>query len=256
MKPKLKLVYTIHDSIIVRNWNKAILFINRTFIDINIAISEAILNDCIKNNLKAIKIYNGVNIKKWKQAHGNDLAFNIINVARITYYKKGLDILVKALKECKDRDVKFTCNLVGGVYEYDTESFEYLKKLIEDLDLSDEITFLGNREDIPDLLAQSDLFILPSRFEGMPISLLEAMATKLPVIASNISGSSDLIEHEKNGLLFESENHSELAEKISFLYNNREEMRRLAQNGYEFAQNFDISIMCERYWDLYKNLRK
>ena len=63
-----------------------------------------------------------------------------------------------------------------------------------------------------------------------------------------------LIEHENNGLLFESENHHDLAEKIMFLYNNREEMKRLAQNGYEYVQDFDISTMCEKYWDVYKSL--
>jgi len=254
LKPQLKFVYTIHDSVVVKEWNKATLFINRVFIDMNIAISEEIFNECVNKNLITTKIYNGVDTKKWKPAQGGALLFSIINVARITYYKKGQDILIKALKACKDKGMKFSCNLVGGVYEYDTESFEYLKKLIKDLELSEEIMFLGSRDDIPDLLAQSDLFVLPSRFEGMPISLLEAMAAKLPVIASNISGSSDLIKHENNGLMFESENYLDLAEKILFLYNNKEDMKRLAQNAYKYVQRFDILVMCEKYWELYRCL--
>ena len=256
LKPKLKLVYTIHDSVIVKSWNKIMLFLNRTFIDMNIAISEDILNDCVKNNLKAIKIYNGVDTKKWKPAQSSiTRPFSIINVARITYYKKGHDILIKALKKCKDNGMKFICNFVGGTIESDMNSLEYLKKLINDLDLSEEIKFLGNRSDVPDLLFQSDLFILPSRYEGMPVSLLEAMAAKLPVIASNISGSVDLVEHEKNGLLFESENYLDLADKILLLYNNKEKMTDLAQNGYEYVQGFDISVMCEKYWNVYKCLK-
>ena len=142
--------------------------------------------------------------------------------------------------------MKYTCNLVGAIMEFDKNSIAYLKNLVDDLNLSEEINFLGNRDDIPELLSHSDLFVLPSRFEGMPVALLEAMAAGLPVIASNISGSAELIEHGKNGLLFESENHIDLAEKILFLYNNREEMKRLAQNGYERAQGFDISVMCEK----------
>jgi len=254
LKPRLKLVYTIHSSPIVKNWNKGMLFINRTFIDMNIAISEDMLNDCVKNKLEVTKIYVGIDTKIWKQAYSDLRAFNIINVGRITHQIKGQDILIKALKECKDKGIKFACNLVGGVYEYDTESFECLKKLINDLDLSEEIKFLGNRNDVPELLSQSDLFILPSRLEGLPLVLLEAMSSKLPVIASKISGSSELIEHGKNGLLFESENHLDLAEKILFLYNNREDMKRLTQNAYEFVQGFDISVMCEKYWELYYSL--
>jgi len=256
LKPKLKLVYTIHSSPDVKNWNKLTLFINRTFVNMNIAISEAIFNDCVLKKMKATKIYNGVDTKKFIPAQSKTQLFSIINVARITYYIKGLDVLVKALKKCKDIGMKFTCNLVGGAVKGDKYSIEDLKKLIEDLELSEEIKFWGNREDIPELLAQSDLFILPSRFEGMPISLLEAMAAKLPVIASNISGSTELVEHEKNGLLFESENHNDLAEKILSLYNDREKMKCMAQNGYEYVQGFDISIMCEKYWDLYKYLIK
>ena len=254
-KPKLKSVYTIHDSIIIKNWNMVTLLICRIFIDANIAISDAILDDCVKNKLKTIKIYNGVDTKRWKQHQGSENLFSIINIARITYQKKGQDILIKALKQCKAKGMNFVCRFVGGVYKYDMNSFEYLKQLITDSDLTEEVSFLGNRDDVPELLAQADLFVLPSRYEGLPISLLEAMAAKLPVIASNISGSSELIEHEKNGLLFESENDTDLSEKILFLYNNREEIKRLAQNGYEFVQGFDISFMCDKYWELYESLK-
>jgi glycosyltransferase involved in cell wall biosynthesis len=227
----------------------------------NIAISEAILKDCFKNKLKVEKIYNGADTKKWKQHVGSADEFRIISVGRIgyegviTYQLKGYDILIKALKECKDKGMKFSCNIVGGDIDYvNNSSIKYLKKLNDDLGLSEEIKFLGNREDIPELLAPSDLFILPSRFEGLPIVLLEAMAARLPVIASNISGSNELIKDEKNGLLFESENYLELAKKIFYLYNHREEMERMEQNAYEYVQSFDISIMCEKYWDLYKRL--
>jgi len=256
LKPKLKLVYTIHDSIFVKSWGFFKLFINRMFVNMNIAISDEILNDCVKNNLKVIKIYNGIDTKKWKQAHSKNNSFSIINVARISYYKKGHDVLIKALKECKNKGLKFICNFVGEAEENIEYPFENLKHLIDNLELTEEIKFLGNRDDIPELLAQSDLFILPSRYEGMPIALLEAMASRLPIIASNISGSSDLIKHQKNGLLFESENHVDLAEKISYLYEHREEMELLAQNAFEYVQNFDISMMVKKTWNLYQNLMK
>jgi len=261
IKPKLKLVLTIHSSVFVKNWNKITLFCNRNFINSNIAISETILNDCIQNNLKTVKIFNGIDTKKWEQHIGGAGTFSIITVGRITYegsisYQiKGHDILLKALKECKKKSMKFSCNIVGGDVDHiNNSSLKYLEKLNEDLDLSDEIKFLGNREDIPELLAQSDLFILPSRFEGLPVALLEAMAARLPVIASNISGSAEILEHERNGLLFESENYLDLADKIFYLYNHREEMKRLEQNAYEYVHGFDISMMCEKYWELYKRL--
>jgi len=263
LKPQLKLVYTIHSSIYIKNWGFIKRFVNRTFIDMTIAISDGMFNDCVKQKLKTLKIYNGIDTKRWKQPQVNERTFSIINVGRlscdgdITYQIKGQDILIKALKECKDRGLKFTCNFVGGDDDaVNNSSLKYLKKINADLGLSEEIQFLGNREDIPDLLAQSDIFILPSRYEGMPIALLEAMAAKVPVIASNISGSTDLVEHGKNGLLFESENYHDLAEKIIYLYHHRDEMKHLSQNAFEYVQDFDISMMVNKTWDLYKRLMK
>ncbi|OGI18016.1 MAG: hypothetical protein A2255_00520 [Candidatus Melainabacteria bacterium RIFOXYA2_FULL_32_9] len=292
---KLKLVHTIHDSVIFKKPDKLSLFkhnsftnpimnlfknnnikkttlvyggsgrlnlfIHKIFIDMNIAISKAILEECNNNGIKKkTLIYNGIDTKRvsniTRQHNRNMETLNIINVSRITYHKKGQDILIKALKECKDKGLNFTCSFVGGVYDYDKASIEYLKDLIKNYNLENEISFLGNRNDIPDLLAKADLFILPSRHEGLPLVLLEAMASGLPAIASNISGSNDIINPEENGLLFESENHTDLANKILELYNNQNKMHYLAQNAHKHAQQFDISIMCKNYYALYRKLVK
>lgn len=260
LTPKLKLVYTIHDIVVIETMNRIKLWIHKTFIDKNIAISTDIYENCIENKIcKVIKIYNGINLKKFIKNENNFLnnkKINIINIARITYPKKGHDILLKALKICKDKSLDFTCNIVGGVYDYDKNALKILEEMVEELELKADVHFLGNRNDIPELLSKSDLFILPSRFEGMPISLLEAMASGLPVIASNISGSNDLIINEQNGLLFENENHIELAEKIIYFYNNREKMQELAYNAYEYVKNFDISTMYEKYSNVYQKLEE
>jgi glycosyltransferase involved in cell wall biosynthesis len=258
INPNLKLVYTFHSSVIIKELSKIKLFLHQNFIDKNIAISDAIYNDCFNNALsKTIKIYNGINTQKFacsrNDATNKDI-LNITNIARVCYRIKGQDVLLKALRECKNRGLKFICNFIGGIYDYDLESYEYLKKLVQELNLEEEVFFLGNRNDIPELLQKSDLFILPSRYEGMPIALLEAMAAGLPVIASNISGSSDLITSEGNGLLFESENHLDLTEKIMDLYNNQEKLRFLAGNAFVHVQNLDISIMHRKYCELYKLL--
>jgi len=84
--------------------------------------------------------------------------------------------------------------------------------------------------------------------------VLEAMAAGVLVIASNIDGPAELINHENNGLLFESGNHLDLAEKIIELCKNREKMNQFAQNASEYVKSFDISVMCEKYCELYKSL--
>ncbi len=253
LKPNLKIVHTIHDSLIIKNSTKINIFLHKYFIDKSIAISKTVCNECISEKIfKVIQIYNGVKVKKFNAKKiPNKNIFNIINIARIIHQKKGQDILIKALKECKNKGMNFRCNFVGGVYDYDQGSFEYLKKLVNEFDLQKNINFLGNREDIPELLAESDLFILPSRYEGLGLVLLEAMAAGVPIIASNIDGPAELIEHEKNGLLFESENHLDLADKIFDFYNNEKKRELLAENAYKFVQDFDISVMSKKYCKLY-----
>jgi len=258
--PQIKLVYTIHDSVIINNLSKIKLFIHNLFVDMTIAISEVIYQDCLKNNiLKTTKVYNGIDTKKLivkKDSHANTDVLNIINVSRINHVKKGQDILIKALKICKNNGLKFKCSLVGTIHnftEHDRATFIYLENLIKELGLEEEVLFLGTRHDVPELLSQSDLFILPSRFEGFPISILEAMASRLPIIASNISGSNELIKSGVNGLLFESEDHTELADKIIYLYNNKKEMEYLAKNAYEYVQEFYIPVMYKNYCDIYEN---
>lgn len=260
LDPKLKLIFTVHCMGFFKSLSKFKLFLHKKFVDMNIAISKAVLEDSKSYGIsKIIQIYNGIDIQKFLNncsdfPKNNDL-LNIIDVSRINHLVKGQDILIKALKECKNKGLKFKCNFVGGVCDYSKESFEYLKILVKDLDLEKEIAFLGNRLDISALLSESDLFILPSRYEGLGLVILEAMAAKVPVIASNIDGPAELITHGENGLLFKNENHSDLADQILYLYNNRKMAECLVNNAYEYVREFDISIMCKKYCELYKDLK-
>lgn len=257
--PKIKLVHTVHDTNIISGLNKINFIIHKVFIDMNIAISKAVERECFQYNIdKVVQIYNGIDLNKFrfiKKQKEDFVEFKIINISRINHVKKGQDILIKALKICKDKGLKFKCDFVGGIYYYGKNSFEYLKNLIEELDLEKEITFLGNRTDICELLSESDLFILPSRYEGLGLVVLEAMAVGVPVIASNIDGPAELITSGENGLLFEGENSSDLADQILYLYNNREKMNYFAENAYKYVQDFDISNMCKKYCELYGDLR-
>jgi len=257
--PKLKLIFCFSDTNIANKFNMFHVFIQNLMIDKNICISKSICEECSNAGIKNLKhIYYGINTdntgivsqKPYKQYQ----PLNIINIARVTHLKKGQDVLIKALKICKDKGMKFKCNFVGRICDKDRNSIEYLKKLIKDLALEEEFCFSGNRSDIPALLAENDLFILPSRYEGFGLVLLEAMASGIPIIASNIDGPAELIMDGENGLLFESNNEFDLAEKIYDLYENPEKMFDLAKNGQDFVKDFDISKMCSMYHQLYKDL--
>jgi len=258
LKPKIKLIFTVHCMGVFKKLSRLKLFLHEKFIDMNIAISKAVLAEC--NNFKinkSVLIYDGIKIENFSRAENkpNDTnLFKIINVSRVNHLIKGQDILIKALRTCKDKGLNFKCNFVGGIYTYGKESFEYLENLINELGLENEIFFLGIRTNIYELLSESDLFVLPSRYEGLGLSIIEAMSAKVPVIASNIDGPAELITNDENGLLFESENYLDLADKILYLYNNKDKREVLADNACEYVKRFDISVMRDKYCELYRNL--
>lgn len=258
---KLKLVYTVHWMDNFKPLNKILLFLHNLLVDASICISKAVEQNSLPYYIKnLVQIYNGIDIEHFRPKntlpkYKDPNSFKIINVARIEHQIKGQDILLKALGECKKRNLHFKCDLVGGTYHH-TDSKEYLEKLIKELNLDNEISFLDIRYDIPELLFESDLFVLASRHEGFGLVVVEAMAAGLPVIASNIEGPAEIIQSGENGLLFENENYLDLADKITDLYQNRDKMNYLAKNAYKDAAKFDISIMSQKYYELYKRLNK
>ena len=111
-----------------------------------------------------------------------------------------------------------------------------LEKMAADYGVAEAIHFLGRRRDVADLLAASDLFLFPSLYEGLPLAVLEAMATGLPVVASDCTSLPELIESGKHGLLFRSGNPCELEDNVLWALNNPNEMVRMAEAAYDRVQ--------------------
>jgi glycosyltransferase involved in cell wall biosynthesis len=91
----------------------------------------------------------------------------------------------------------------------------HLRRAVRAAGLGRSVRLLGARDDVPDLLAAADLFVLPSRFEGLPLALLEAMAAGLPVVAPHVCGTEEVVEHGRTGLLAESRDPEALALAVS-----------------------------------------
>jgi glycosyltransferase involved in cell wall biosynthesis len=102
-----------------------------------------------------------------------------------------------------------------------------IRRSIQELGLSGRIHLLGNRSDIPELLAATDVFVLPSRFEGLSTSLLEALAVGVPSIATNVSGNPEAVEDGVTGLLIPVDDEQALATAIEQLINDRALRERL-----------------------------
>jgi len=108
-----------------------------------------------------------------------------------------------------------------------------LKKQVRQLGLTSKVTFTGWAEDIFSIMESIDIFVMPSRREGCPIALFEALALSRPVVASKIEGISDIISDGEDGLLVDTANPEEFAERIVFLCRNPEKATLLGESGYQ-----------------------
>jgi len=130
---------------------------------------------------------------------------------------KGYGFLVRALAELKDLDCKWRMVIVGAVLDTNNEYYENIVAEIEHHKLSDRVIFAGSRNDISEMLAHSDIFILSSVCEAGPMVLLEAMASGLPVVATDVGFVDEIIVDKENGLVVPVRNVEQLAYAIQSL---------------------------------------
>ena len=137
---------------------------------------------------------------------------------------------------------------------------ENLKSLAKSLDLQNNVLLLGQRTDIAELLHMSDIFIFPSLREGRPVSIMEAMASGLPCIVSNIRGNVDLIEHEKGGLLCNAGKANETtasstvsgyANAIKTLVADVDLRQSLGEYNKKAVKQFDIDVVMKLMQEIY-----
>jgi len=194
-------------------------------------------------------IQNGIDVERFCSDRD---AFNelptILAAGRLSR-EKGFDILVEALHLLAGKQRYFKCLIAG-----DGPEKASLSALRDNLGLGDKIDFLGYVRDIAPLMKTCDLLVLPSRHEGLPLSLLEAMASGLPVVASAVGGIPDLLTPDK-GWVVPPANPEVLADTIETVLDNPDQALKKAQRGrVEVANDYDIKKTANQYEDLYLDL--
>lgn len=147
-------------------------------------------------------------------------------------------------------DVPFTLLLAG-----EGPDRPALENLVGSLGLSEQVRLLGFRTDIPAFLASVDIFASPSLWEGLSISLLEAMAAARPIVSTSIPPNAELIQHEVTGLLVPPRSPRGLAKAIARLARDGELARRCAATARRrVLEDYTVDRMCQETWDLYLGL--
>jgi glycosyltransferase involved in cell wall biosynthesis len=132
---------------------------------------------------------------------------------------------------------------------------EQLEEQVKTLKLPGKVHFLGLRSDIPDVLNAMDVFVLSSDWEGNPLSVMEAMASGLPIVATAVGGVPDLLANGKEGFLQRPRDTQGLAKSMAFLLSSPETRKSMGAAAARRAQeNFDVSRMVQAYEQLYENL--
>ncbi|SHG53108.1 glycosyltransferase family 4 protein [Ornithinibacillus halophilus] len=171
----------------------------------------------------------------------------ITMVARFAYPKDHVT-LIRVLHRIKHLPWKL--ELIG-----DGPLLQENHQLVNELGLTDKVHFYGAREDVPELLAKSQLFVLISEFEGLPLSIIEAMRSRLPVIASNVGGVRELVSDSQTGFLIEKGNDIQLKECLESLLKNqelREQMGTMGRSKYE--EEFTFTKMLNETYQFYQKV--
>ncbi|SMQ81767.1 Glycosyltransferase involved in cell wall bisynthesis [Bacillus sp. OV166] len=186
----------------------------------------------------------GKNQKKSKKSQRNTV---ITCVSRLRP-RKGHGYLFKALALIKDKLKNVEVRIVG-----DGEMRNTLEMQVSELNLKN-VSFLGSREDIPKLLSESDIFVLPTTSDTLPISLIEAMFANQAILTTNCGGIPEIIKDNYSGLIVEPANPKQLAEKLSLLLRKESLRRELAGNAQSFAQqHLTFSNMTQRIEKIYQS---
>jgi glycosyltransferase involved in cell wall biosynthesis len=165
--------------------------------------------------------------------------------------RKGVFDLLKVVKKLKQKDYPIKL-MIGGTGDIEKLLFD-----IEALHLSDHVNYLGwiREKDRDLLLRETDIFILPSYAEGMPMAILEAMAYSLPVISTSVGGIPSLVTNGQTGYLINPGDLDDMYKKISYLIKNRNLRKLFGETGKNYVhKNHNIKIITEKIDYIYSNL--
>ena len=222
------------------------------FVALNSQVEEELVDIGVSPK-RIVNIPNGVEIDQKNPKKNYEIGDTCTGlfVGRL-HPQKGVDVLLHAFNKAAQMmpELSWRLQVAGSGYLRDE-----LEGFGEQLSINEMVDFLGEVDDLKTIYGGADIFILPSRSEGMSNALLEAMANGLPSIASNIPGNFDLIINEKNGILVEADNRDEFANSIVALAQDQGLREQIGNNAFAYvAENFSIDEIAHRYVSLYDKL--
>ena len=178
----------------------------------------------------------------------SDDDYILMSVGQLSH-RKNQETVIQAMADVPDSRIKYC---IVGLGEYE----ERFRRLIRELHLEDRVKLAGYSPRVQELLQMADCFIFPSLQEGLPVSLMEAMASQKPIICSKIRGNTDLITDKKSGLLVEAKDCAGYAHAIEYLYANPKQAEIFAKNARRQVEKFSKERVHAKMREIYKKILK
>lgn len=230
------------------------LLSRRTAVLLNVSASEqAVCAEAgVLTGARNVVVANGVAVPPaWANptARPGRSRLVLVNVARHEP-EKGVDGVLRVARELAKLNVDFELWLVG-----DGDQASELKAQARADGLAERVRFLGFRDDVPALLRQADIFVSASHGEGMPLTLLEAMAAGLPGVVSDVVGNRDVVEDGDTGFLFPLDQPAVAAQAIARLAADQALFAHCSRTAHARArERYSVEVMCERISDVYETV--
>ena len=210
---------------------------------------------------KIVTMYNGIDLEKFRvldSSISNKIRSSleipnkssVICTIAVLRELKGIQFMIEALPAILERIPNVFYLVIG-----DGDYVQQLKSLVVKQDIEERVVFVGHRTDIPELLASSDVFVLPTLGDALPTVLIEALAAEKPIIASNVGGVPEIITNEVTGILVPPADTKMLATACLRVLQNKSLAKNLAENGYQTVkQKFDVDTQVNQLSTLYQQL--
>ena len=266
---RIPVVYTVHlppyhytTGVKRRMYRRIEGFLNWRFTDRIVYVSHQAHNEAISLHVaprsRSVVIENGIDLGPYNRLVDRRAVREAVScphdatvlcfVGRFTE-QKGIDLLLQAVKALHDQRTDFKLWLVG-----DGPLRAQLEQYVLKGGLASKVQFLGFRKDVPTLLGASDVFVLPSRLEAMPVSLLEAMASGLPCVVTSVGDNAKLVEDGITGLVVPPEDAGALATALGQVLADPGLRCSMGEAAHRKAQQYTVERMGARTLAIYEEL--
>lgn len=247
---KAKMLHTIHNTPrfeLIKPKQKVMALMYKLNKAIPVAISHEIKSMIIQYyDLKSAPelIYNPVDVARFDIPKKIHEGIRVVTVGRISS-QKNQKLLIDAVQNVTKTHSEVSLTILGdGPLRKEIE--EYIQKE----NLENSVSLKGNVSNVEEYFAESDIFVLSSAYEGLPLVVLEAMAASLPIVSTDVGGVKDVVTD--NGILVEPGNKDDLAQAILKLVENRQYSKKLGNKSFFYVQQYDSNKIANQYIELYQ----